>query len=213
MTPFDTPDALALNQARMEHLESLGLPFQGKSVLEVGCGVGHFTKWLLETMKVSPPVVCVDGRAENIAELRRRMPDSTDGLVIDLDQAFLPVSCFHIVFCYGFIYHLENPLRVIRELAGAGELLLIESIITGETGRTLTLMNEPSHVSNQGLTPLAHWPSRDWIEDVLHALGFHVYRTPAPEHPDFTGGSSIQRVVLIGSCEPLDNSKLTEVRW
>jgi len=198
----------------MEHLESLGLPFQGKSVLEVGCGVGHFTKWLLETMKVAPPIVCVDGRAENIAELKRRVPEHAEGFVIDLDHDGDIGLRFDIVFCYGLLYHLENPLLVLRKLATVcAGVLLMESIVAGETGRTLTLMDEPSHVQNQGLTPLAQWPSRDWIEHVLRTLGFHVYRTPPPQHPDFTGGSSIQRVVLIGSREPLDNSKLTEVQW
>ena len=38
---FDTPGALALNAARMDHLESLGLSLKGKRALDLGCGVGH----------------------------------------------------------------------------------------------------------------------------------------------------------------------------
>ena len=119
MNPFDTPEALQLNKARMEHLESLGLPFEGASVLEVGCGVGHFTKWLLETMKVMPPVVCVDARAENIEQLRERIVDGAEAFQIELEQEALPNFAFDIVLCYGFLYHLENPLAVLRKLKAA----------------------------------------------------------------------------------------------
>jgi len=43
---FDAPEALAINGARMSHLESLGLPLAGKRVLDAGCGVGHLASRL-----------------------------------------------------------------------------------------------------------------------------------------------------------------------
>ena len=45
---FDSPAARSLNRARMEHLDSLGLPLSGKSVLDVGCGVGHLAQYFVE---------------------------------------------------------------------------------------------------------------------------------------------------------------------
>jgi 2-polyprenyl-3-methyl-5-hydroxy-6-metoxy-1,4-benzoquinol methylase len=58
---FDAPEALRLNEARMSHLEWLGLPLAGKRVLDAGCGVGHLAS-RLERMGCN--VVCVDGREE-----------------------------------------------------------------------------------------------------------------------------------------------------
>ena len=40
---FDTPEALEINRARQDHLASLGLDLERKTVLEVGSGVGRHT--------------------------------------------------------------------------------------------------------------------------------------------------------------------------
>ena len=68
---FDAPDALSINRARLSNLESLGLPLQDKSVLDVGCGVGHLAQFFVERQC---RVVCLDARAENIQSLRQRYP-------------------------------------------------------------------------------------------------------------------------------------------
>src|ERR1700740_1459535 len=64
---FDTPEALALNDARMTHLESLGLDLFGKRVLDVGSGVGHLA---VRLEKMGCTVVCVEGGSENDESLR-----------------------------------------------------------------------------------------------------------------------------------------------
>ena len=61
---FDTPGALALNAARMDHLESLGLPLKGKRALDLGCGVGHLG---IRLQQMGCSVLCVDGRAQRCA--------------------------------------------------------------------------------------------------------------------------------------------------
>lgn len=43
---FDTTEALAINRARLDHLDSLCLALHGKRVLDVGCGVGHLADFL-----------------------------------------------------------------------------------------------------------------------------------------------------------------------
>ncbi len=40
---FHTAAATELNRARLAHLDSLSLPWNGKRVLDVGCGVGELT--------------------------------------------------------------------------------------------------------------------------------------------------------------------------
>src|SRR5271166_6116213 len=69
---FDSADALAINHARMTHVGSLDLPIAGRTVLDVGCGVGHLSRFFVER---ECKVVCIDGREENIADLRSRFPD------------------------------------------------------------------------------------------------------------------------------------------
>src|ERR1700678_4012140 len=79
---FDTPGALALNAARMDHLESLGLPLRGKRVLDLGCCVGHLG---IRLQQMGCSVVCVDGRAQNIENLQMRYPQ-LEAHVGDVEQ-------------------------------------------------------------------------------------------------------------------------------
>src|SRR4249919_4010306 len=45
---FDAPNAVAINQARIANLASMGLPLARKRVLDIGCGVGHLGTRLSE---------------------------------------------------------------------------------------------------------------------------------------------------------------------
>src|SRR5271166_6925515 len=110
---FDTPNARVLNAARMDHLESLGLPLKGKRALDLGCGVGHLA---IRLQQMGCSVVCVDGRAQNVENLRMRYP-LLEGHVGDVEQDLSRFGRFDVVFSYGLLYHLENPLQSLRNMA------------------------------------------------------------------------------------------------
>jgi len=69
---FDEPIALNINKARLNHLSSLNLDLNGKSVIDIGCGVGHLAQFFLQN---NCKVFCIDGRKENISNLRLRYPN------------------------------------------------------------------------------------------------------------------------------------------
>src|SRR5712691_377061 len=69
---FLEPNALAINEARMTHLGTLNLPIEGKSVLEVGAGIGMLTGFCEDR---GCSVLSTDARSENIAEIKRRHPE------------------------------------------------------------------------------------------------------------------------------------------
>src|SRR5438132_1133035 len=82
---------------------SLGLDIAGRTVLEVGAGIGDHTSFFLDR---GCPVVATDVRPENLAILRRRYA-GVDVRHLDLDApdtAFRPHV--EIVYCYGTLYHL-----------------------------------------------------------------------------------------------------------
>lgn len=180
---FDTEAAAALNNARLEHLASLELPLEGRSVLEIGAGVGWLTRFFIER---GCRIVATEARLANVEELARRVPDATVRLA-DAEESLAALGRFEVVFCYGVLYHLENPVLALRNMAEVcDELLLIETHVCDSRRPILTLEDEPKS-ANQALRGLGHRPSPSYVVMVLNRIGFeHIYRPRLPPiHPDF----------------------------
>jgi SAM-dependent methyltransferase len=181
---FDTDSARAINLARMGHLESLGLNLDGKTVLDVGSGVGHLAQFFVGR---GCRVVSVDARTTNIESLRSRYP-GLEARVLDVESEPLgTLGQFEVVFCYGLLYHLEDPLAALRNIASVCDgTLLLETIVCDHSEPVLVLVDE-SVVSNQALSGLGCRPSPAYVTMALNRAGFpHVYapRDP-PDHPEF----------------------------
>jgi SAM-dependent methyltransferase len=184
MEAFDAPGALAINRARLAHLASLALPLAGKRVLDVGCGVGHLAQFFVER---GCDVVCVDGRAENVAALRQRYPHLT-AHVLDVEaEPLARLGVFPVVFSYGLLYHLENPVAGLRNMASAcSEILLLETLICDQTEPVMRLVDE-SKTANQALRGFGSRPSPSFVVAVLSQVGFPFVYAPSqpPDHQDF----------------------------
>jgi SAM-dependent methyltransferase len=170
---FDTDAALELNEARLTHLASL----------EVGAGVGRLTSFFIDR---DCSVVATEARSENVAELRRRLP-TVEVSEADVEDSLQHLGSFEIVFCYGVLYHLESPLRALRNIAAVcTDLLLIETMVCDARVPVLRLEDETKTV-NQALRGLAHRPSPSYLALALNRVGFdHVYiATDPPEHSDY----------------------------
>ena len=180
---FDTDAALVINEARLTHLASLELPIDGRRVLEVGAGVGRLTSFFIDR---GCSVVVTEARAENVAELRRRLP-TVDTREADVEESLGALGRFDIVFCYGVLYHLESPLRALRNMAAVcDDLLLIETMVCDSREAVLRLEDETKSF-NQALRGLAHRPSPSYLAIALNRVGFeYVYAaTDPPDHPDY----------------------------
>jgi SAM-dependent methyltransferase len=216
---FDTEAALQINDARLRHLASLDLPLNGRRVLEVGAGVGRLTGFFIDR---SCSVVATEARSENVAELRRRLP-TVDAREADVEESLEDLGRFDVVFCYGVLYHLESPLRALRNMAAVcDELLLIETMVCDSRYAVLRLEDETKSV-NQALRGLAHRPSLSYLAISLNRVGFdHVYAaSDPPDHPDYrfswldnmdtARDGALLRAVLVASRTPQAGSGLTSL--
>lgn len=216
---FEVPEARSINSARLEHLSSLGLPLSGRTVVDVGCGVGHLSRFFRDR---GCQVVCLDGRQENIEQLRILYP-GTDARVFDLEsQSLSDVGEFDIVFCYGLLYHLENPFRALRSLASAaGQLLLLETQVSDHR-LPLVVLEEETESFSQALHGVGSRPTPSFLALALREAGMpHVYtpRVP-PDHPDFRFSwrndlssqrdGHLLRCTLVASRAPLESTALVE---
>jgi len=181
---FDTSEAIAINKARLAHLASLDLALAGTRVLDVGAGPGHLAQFFVAR---GCDVVSADARAENIVRMHELYPEHV-GYVEDVEVAdFSKYGRFDVVFCYGLLYHLENPIGALRAMSAVCDrLLLLETVVVDSTRAILRLEDEYLS-ANQALRGLAHRPSPAWVALALNRIGFaHVYavREP-PNHPDY----------------------------
>ena len=197
LTPFDQRQYRRLIAARAETIQRvvgrLKEAFALGSALDAGCGVGFFSKTLADC---GLNVCGFDGRAENIAEARKRFPQVPFETADIEDAGIRELGRFDFVLCCGLLYHLENPLMAMRNLrALTGKCLLVESMCIPEEKPSMLLREEPRS-DDQSLTDVACYPSEGSLVKMLYRAGFEmVYRvTPLPKHDDFQryGGTYAQ---------------------
>jgi SAM-dependent methyltransferase len=214
---FDTPEAVAITKARLQHLDSLGLPLANRTVLDVGAGAGHLGSWFADR---GCRVTSTDARPESVQRIRELHP-ALEARVLDVESdQVAELGVFDVVFCYGLLYHLENPLRALRNLtAVCDDLMLIETQIC-DSPLPVTRLEDEYKSASQALRGIAQRPSPSYLSMALNRLGFaHVYTAAEPpEHPDYRFGlrgdlattrdGHLLRGVYIASRRPIDNPRL-----
>lgn len=212
--PFNHPASLAINQARMEHLGSLGLPLENRSVLEVGAGIGLLTGFF-EALNCR--VLSIDGRRENTEAINMAYPwRRVRQFDLNRDD-YNNLGRFEIVFCYGTLYHITNTARVLANLSSiCDSLLLLETLVWPiDDG-----LNRPAYdnaaLNDQSLDGRGCRPSRNFIWTELLDLFPYVYAPSSqPDHPEFplswpASPNNNTRAVFIASRFPLNLPTLTD---
>lgn len=207
---FLTQDALAINEARLCHLASLGLDLAGKTVLEVGGGIGLHTCFF---ESLGCKVTFTDARPENVREAQRRHPHRVTA-VVDLDQEgdLGHLGVFDIIYCYGTLYHLAKPQKALGALAKVCRgLILLETCVTPGGDEQLNPLDEPAANPNQAASGLGCRPTRPWVMRQLRdQFGWAYHSRTQPLHPDFEvnwldpAPRKLYRAVFVGSKQPIE---------
>lgn len=211
---FRSDAYLRHNQRRQEHLATLGLSLNDRTVLEVGAGIGDHTGFFVDR---DCQVTITEGREINLARVKGRFPDHEVRL-LDLECPDPTLSGgYDIVYCYGLLYHLSDPAPAISYLAErCTGLMLIETCVSMGEGDHLNPTREPRWNPSQAIDRGCR-PTRLWVWNRL-ALSFpHVYATTTqPWHDEFpldwtvpADGSRLTRAVFVASRQPLALATLT----
>lgn len=178
------------------------------TALDLGCGVGHYSAALRE---IGFEVTAADARAQNVEEARSRHPEIDFRIVDAEDPSISQLGKFDLVVCFGLLYHLENPLRAMRNLSGlTDKVLLLGSIVVAEDDPFLLLLDEPAG-EDQSLRAVSCYPSEGAIIKMAYRAGFpHVYRfRELPNHEDFRAGVGRARArTMIAASVPALDSRL-----
>jgi SAM-dependent methyltransferase len=210
---FLEPNALAINEARLRHLASLDLPIAGKSVLEVGAGIGLLTGFFEER---GCSVTSTDARRENIAENKRRHPQRRVArLNLEQPADVEAFGKFDIVFCYGTLYHLAAPEPALEALSKVSDMILLETCVSPGEGEAAPKIPELLTV-NQAYSGTGSRPTREWVLNRLKRFWGNGYISKSqPSHEDFPldwtkpPATVNVRAIFVGSRTPLANPLLT----
>jgi Methyltransferase domain len=213
---FHSWEYLRHNQRRQEHLASLGLPLENRTVLETGAGIGDHTSFFLDR---GCTVVVTEPREENLEILRRRYP-KLDVVALDLDRPDPALDTrAEVVYCYGTLYHVSEPAVALAFLSEhCDDLLLLETWVSPDTGEDVRIVDEVQSMPSQAVSGHGSRPTRAWVVARLRQEFPHVYLTTTqPWHEEFpldwTGDLDPRRptrAVFVASRRPLDNPLLTE---
>lgn len=204
------------NQRRLEHLASLGLDIAGKTVLEVGAGIGDHTSFFLDR---GCQVVTTEARPGNLEILMARYPN-LEVKHLDLDKPDLTGNRqFDIIYCYGVLYHLQKPAQAIEFMAECcKDMLLVETCVSFGDGESINPCLERAESPSQAISGQGCRPTRQWVYNQLKQYFNFVYMPiTQPNHEEFPidwisppPTETLTRSVFIASRQQLNNQLLIE---
>jgi SAM-dependent methyltransferase len=204
------------NRARLQHLESLGLPLGNARVLELGSGPGDHTQFYVDR---NCTIVSVDARQECLDALAERFPHvRTIACDLNEPEGLGDIGVFDVVHCYGVLYHLEAPARLIAHMGEVcAGFAVVETCVSREEGGVVEGVAETAQDYTQSATGRASRPSRRWVFERLRERFPFVYQTRTqPAHPEFPlrwddleGAPPLIRAVFVASKFPLELPSLS----
>ncbi len=213
---FDAEHYESLNRSRgavvSALLGELKEPLSLNTAIDVGCGLGYFAGLL---KSLSFRVTAVDGRQQNVEAASQRNP-GIEFKVCDAESPQLTqLGKFDLVFCFGLLYHLENPFLTIRYLREmTNKLLLVESVIYPGADPIMGLVDE-GLTEDQGLKHVAFYPTESCLVKMFYRSGFtNVYRfEPLADHIEYriTSRTRQVRTMLAASSTELPTKRLTRM--
>lgn len=165
-------------------VEAAGGSLRGKRVLDIACNSGF---WSIQCALLGAEVVGFDARPELIAqaELVKRIAGAWSADFHVLDFADLRPETFggpfDIVLNLGLLYHLPDPLDVLRrtEAMARGLVLLDTAVFPSEDALVRLKWEAPFDIRMAAREGVAAEPSRSAVELMLRHLGLSdVFEIP-----------------------------------
>jgi SAM-dependent methyltransferase len=153
---------------------------KGRRVLDVACNDAWYA---FQYARAGAEAVGIDGRAEPIARgtlIKDHFAlDNLQLLVGDIEDRTLDLGTFDVTLFYGILYHLADPITVLRRLGDiTGRVISVQTFIHAlDPEPTLRLVREPVAYEGNGLTDLVTAPTQAAVADMLAFAGFdRIYR-------------------------------------
>jgi len=200
--------------AELDHLDSLGLPLDGRKIYEPGCGIGLLTGYFENR---GCKVFSTDVLAENVVFNWQLHPWRRDRVRLhNVEDAHFPfdVRC-EVVFAYGLLYHVTDPALMLQRCSeNCSYFLVLSSVVNSIDDDALHPVTQWGG-EDQGLEGMVFRPARDWIVSELEKHFEFVYTTRTqPRHEQYptewpTKDGFWRRAVFVASRKPLQLETLS----
>ena len=139
-------------------LDAAGGTLQGKRVLDVGCNCGGFS---VAAVKSGADHVLGIDVAKRYIEQARLVKRALGLEHLEFQQRAIGSldpkkdGAFDVTFCFGILYHLENPVAAMKKLAAVTRsVLVIDTDLLARSNKKKPMweMNFPSPSDNRSLT-------------------------------------------------------------
>jgi SAM-dependent methyltransferase len=152
--------------------------WRGKTVLEIGCGIGTDT---INFARAGAQVTAVELSGESLSIARQRarvfgLEDRIRFIVADAEQlgSVLPPQTFDLVYSFGVIHHTPDPARAVAEIrkfmSGTSEFRMM--VYARNSWKRIMIDAGLDQPEAQSGCPVAYTYSREEIGELLR--GFEV---------------------------------------
>jgi tRNA (mo5U34)-methyltransferase len=162
----------------------LGGSLAGKRVLDLGCNSGYWSLCALEAG--CDFVVGIDAQPLNleqaqfvfdVKDIQRERYRFEQGNVFDVD--FHRFGEFDIVLCLGLLYHVNQPMQLLRKISQVNrDILIIDTRVSMLPGRLLELRDEPYTTTPSTLisadSNLVFVPSKQAVLHMTQNVGYRA---------------------------------------
>jgi len=144
--------------------------FEGKTLLELGCGYGDIGKHF---ESIGTTVIFSDGRPEHLAHIKNNNVNAKV-LLLDLDKDTIPGK-FDIIFHMGVLYHLKEFVRSVENACRACSTLVLESEVCDSDDPSYVIYRDESGY-DQAMNGVGVRPSPACVESALSGCGMKFTR-------------------------------------
>jgi len=213
---FLTESATLINLARIKHLENFKVLFEHKRTLELGAGIGVFSKKLAHQSKT---LTVTEGRNSLVRVLRKNLKHYMNVEVFKVDvenpedlKNLRKREKFDSILCYGLLYHLSNPEKFLLDISPLTNNLILETVVDYSSENWISVKEHPR--PNQAIH-LGCRPNPNWILNELKKYFKFVYVChEVPNYPDFLWKSisnpptTTSRMIFVGTSDFLFSDTL-----
>jgi SAM-dependent methyltransferase len=147
--------------------------FEGKTILELGCGYGHIGKYFQEVL--NSKVTFCEGKEEFIEEIKKNNPNS-EVIKLDQDNLWNLERKFDIIIHWGVLYHLDNWQQDLECAMKHSDLIFLESEVSNSDDDSFVLKFNDHDGYDQALNVKASRPSASFIEKIITKNNFSFKR-------------------------------------